>query len=128
MRLIEEDELKPPIWTPEVWNTKTPEERDAHIFGRYGYLNPSKYWIDRLPKPSDRNPRQASLAEVALWHLSFPTSSIYIERVFAKMRMMGVPQRLSAENETFARELLFRANPTLMQELLGKSKIAFKSV
>jgi hypothetical protein len=128
MQLMEEDKLKPPICTPEEWNTKKPEERDAHIFGRYGYLNPSTYWIDRLPKLSDRDPRQASLAEVALWHLSFPTSSIYIERVFAKMRMMGVPQRLGASNETFARELLFRANPTIMQELLGKSKIAYESV
>jgi hypothetical protein len=122
------DAEKPPVWTHEEWDAHSPDERDKHIAGRWGYLDSSKYWTDKLPLPKDRNPRQPSLAEVALWHLSFPSSSIFVERVFAKMRMMGVPQRLSADNETFGRELLFRSNPTLMAEMLKKAISAYESV
>jgi len=126
MRLMSEDKKKPPIWTAQEWDDHTPKERDAHIDGRWGYLSASRYWIDKLPK--ERNPKLPSLAEIALWHLSFPTSSIFIERIFAKMRMMGVPQRLKSDNETFARELLFRGNPTLMEELLKKSIEAYEDI
>jgi len=96
--LAAEDKKRPPIATAEEWNAMRPAQRDAHIAGRYGYLHASKYWRSKLTQ-------WPLLARIALWHLSFPTSSISIERVFAKMRMMGVPQRLSADNETFTRAL-----------------------
>jgi len=128
MRLMAAEAEKPPTWSAEEWDAHSPTERDKHIAGRWGYLDSSKYWTDKLPLPKDRDPSQPSLAEVALWHLSFPTSSIFVERVFGRMRMMGVPQRLSADNQTFARELLFRSNPTLMTEILKKALSAYDSV
>jgi hypothetical protein len=101
----------PPVATADEWNAMRPAEREAHIAGRWGYLPASKYWLGKLTT-------WPLLARVALWHLGFPTSSISIERVFAKMRMMGQPQRLSADNETFARELFLRANITLFRRVL----------
>ena len=82
--LAAEDKKKPPVATAEEWNAMRPAEREAHIAGRWGYLPASKYWLGKLTM-------WPLLARVALWHLGFPTSSISIERVFAKMRMMGQP-------------------------------------
>lgn len=44
-----------------------------------------------------------------------------MERVFARMRMMGVPQRLSADNATFSRELRFRANQPLVNSMVQET-------
>ena len=90
------NKTKPPIPSAEEWNALRPDERDAPIAGRFGYLRPAEWWRSKAMT-------WPNLAPIALWHLSFPTSSISIERVFARMhmmfarmRMMAVPQRLSA--------------------------------
>ena len=113
-RLYNADKLKVPIPSTEEWNKMRPEERDKVIDGRFGYIHPAAWWRSKVAK-------WPALTKIALWHLSFPTSSIYIERVFARMRMMAVPQRLSASRETFARELLFRANLELVDKMLEVS-------
>jgi len=37
------------------------------------------------------------------------------------MRMMGTPQRLSADNATFARELRLRANEPLLETMVAET-------
>ena len=98
-----------------------PADRDASTADRVGYLRPSEYWRGKLSK-------WRLLAPVAMWHLGFPTSSIAIERVFARMRMMGVPQRLSADNATFSRELRFRANQPLCNTMIQEAIVAVRQM
>jgi hypothetical protein len=83
----------------------------AHTFLAQG---PAAWWRSKLTT-------WPLLAPVALWHLGFPASSIAIERVFARMRMMGTPQRLSADNATFARELRLRANEPLLEAMVAET-------
>jgi hypothetical protein len=108
------DAKLPPVPAADERKRMRPDDRAAAMVGRVGYLRPSEYWRSKLSK-------WKLLAPVALWHLGFPTSSIAMERVFARMRMMGVPQRLSADNATFSRELRFRANQPLVNSMVQET-------
>ena len=44
------------------------------------------------------------------------------------MRMMGVPQRLSADNATFSRELRFRANQPLVNSMVQETMTAVRQL
>jgi len=115
------DAKLPPVPVAAERKRMRPAERDASMEGRVGYLRPSEYWRGKLTK-------WRLLAPVAMWHLGFPTSSIAMERVFARMRMMGVPQRLSADNATFSRELRFRANQPLCNIMIQEAIVAVRQM
>jgi len=60
------------------------------------------------------------LSKAALWSIEIPTSSIACERAFATLRTIGIPQRSSQLQTTVRREMLFRINKHLMDELMNK--------
>ena len=61
------------------------------------------------------------LANLGLWWAEYPTSSIAVERNFAQMRLIGVPQRGNMLTATFNRELCFRCNKEVVEDLLKKA-------
>jgi len=115
------DALLPPVISLEARKLLSPAARVEAVAGRIGYLAPSVYWRGKLNK-------WRLLAPVALWYLGFPTSSIAMERVFARMRMMGTPQRMSADEATFSRELRFRANQAVIDNMLSEKMTEARSV
>lgn len=75
---------------------------------------PVDYWTNKLSLWRD-------LATVALYWLECPTSSVAAERVFAIMRAAFTTRREGMSHVHLARELLFRVNRPLLEELLTET-------
>jgi hypothetical protein len=82
---------------------------------------PVDYWLSKRAVWPD-------LANIALYWSEYPTSAVSAERVFAVMRASFVPMRESMTPDHLARELMFKVNKPVLDELLEAKLIHFRAL
>lgn len=92
----------------DQWNDKgkTDEERLSY----WATVDSYEFW-------SNRRATWRELAEVALWWLEVPTSSIAAERAFALLRQIALPTRGSLSRDSYRAELSLRVNMRLVEDM-----------